>query len=93
MILVSWFKKYKVAASAETSFIKFVLYFVYLSCMCVFFCGQNYTLRIKLFVQTIKYTILIRSNEMQQYAGVYLLQNPLHVSGVYRIHHQEYIKL
>ena len=30
---------------------------------------------------------------MQQYAGVYLLQNSLQVSCVYRTHHQEYIKL
>ena len=31
---------------------------------------------------------------MQQYAGIYLLQNySLHVSGVHRTHHQEYIKL
>ena len=38
--------------------------------------------------------VLIRSNEMQQYAGFYLLQNySVHVSGVYRTHHQEYIKL
>ena len=38
-------------------------------------------------------TILIRSNKLQQYAGVYLLQITLHVSGAYRTHHQEYIKL
>ena len=40
--------------------------------------------------------ILIRSNEMQQYAGVCLLQNysiTLHVSGVNRAHHQDYIKV
>ena len=37
--------------------------------------------------------VWIRSNEMQQYAGVYLLQFTLHVSGVYRTYHQEYIKL
>ena len=38
--------------------------------------------------------ILIRSNKMQQYAGIYLLQNhSLHVSGVHRTHHQENIKL
>ena len=31
---------------------------------------------------------------MQQYVSVYLLQNhSLHVSGVYRTHHQQYIKL
>ena len=30
---------------------------------------------------------------MEQYAGIYLLQITLHVSGVYRTHHQEYIKL
>jgi len=29
---------------------------------------------------------------MQQYAGIYLLQINLHVSGVHT-HHQEYIKL
>ena len=30
---------------------------------------------------------------MQQYAGIYLLQNySLHVSGVHRTHHQENIK-
>jgi hypothetical protein len=34
--------------------------------------------------------ILIRSNKMQQYAGIYLMQNhSLHVSGVHRTHHQE----
>jgi len=38
-------------------------------------------------------SVLIRSNEMQRYAGVYLLLFTLHVSGVYRTHHQEYIKL
>ena len=31
---------------------------------------------------------------MGQYAGIYLLQNhSLHVSGVHRTHHQDYIKL
>jgi len=30
---------------------------------------------------------------MHQYAGIYLLQNTLHVSGVYRTHQQENIKL
>ena len=30
---------------------------------------------------------------MQQYAGVYLLQNTLHVLGVYRTHPQEYVRL
>ena len=31
---------------------------------------------------------------MQQYAGIYLLQNhSLHVSGVHRTHHQENIQL
>ena len=35
----------------------------------------------------------VRSNEMQQYAGVYLQKITLHVSGVYRTHHQEYIKV
>ena len=36
-------------------------------------------------------SILIRSNKMQQYACIYLLQNyyTLHVSGVHRTHHQE----
>ena len=38
-------------------------------------------------------SILIRSNEMQQYAGVYLLQNYFTCLGVYRTHHQEYNKL
>ena len=38
--------------------------------------------------------ILIRSNKMQQYGGIYLLQNHfLHVSGVHRTHYQENIKL
>ena len=37
--------------------------------------------------------ILIRSNETQQYAGVYLLQNYSTCFGVYLTHHQEYIKL
>jgi len=32
---------------------------------------------------------------MQQYAGIYLLQNhsTIHVPGVHSTHHQEYIKL
>ena len=30
---------------------------------------------------------------MQQHTGVYLLQNYSTFSGVYRTHHQEYIKL
>jgi len=30
---------------------------------------------------------------MQQYAGIYYCRITLHVSGVYRTHHQEYIKL
>ena len=38
-------------------------------------------------------SILIRPKKMQQYAGIYLLQIALHVSGVHRTHHQEYIKL
>ena len=38
-------------------------------------------------------SMLIRSNEMQQYAGVYYCKITLHFSGVYRTHHQEYIKL
>ena len=39
-------------------------------------------------------SVLIRSNKMQQYAGIYLLQNySPHVSVVYRAHHQEYKKL
>ena len=38
-------------------------------------------------------SILIRSNKMQQYAGIYFCKITLHVSGVYRTHHQEYIKL
>ena len=43
---------------------------------------------------TVFICILIRSNKMQQYAGIYLLQNhSLHVSGVHRTHHQENIKL
>ena len=33
---------------------------------------------------------LKKSNKMQQYADIYLLQN---VSGVHRTHHQQYIKL
>ena len=42
----------------------------------------------------VSWIILIRSNKMQQYAGIYLLQNhSLHVSGVHCTHHQEYIKL
>jgi len=39
-------------------------------------------------------SILIWYNKMQQYAGIYLLQNySLRVSGVHRTHHQENIKL
>ena len=42
-------------------------------------------------IVTLYYT---RFNKIQQYAGIYLLQNhSLHVSGVHRTHHQEYIKL
>jgi len=38
--------------------------------------------------------ILVRSNKMQQYADIYLLQNhSLLVSGVHRTHHQENIIL
>jgi len=41
-----------------------------------------------------KFPILIRSIKMQQYAGIYLLQNhSVHISGVHRTHHQENIKL
>ena len=40
----------------------------------------------------IYYIILIRSNKMQQYAGIFC-KISLHVSGVHRTHHQEYIKL
>ena len=38
-------------------------------------------------------SILIRSNEIQQYAGVYLLQNYSTCFGCLSHHHQEYIKL
>ena len=39
-------------------------------------------------------SILIRSNKLQQYAGIYLLKNhSLHVSDFHRTRHQEYIKL
>jgi hypothetical protein len=45
-------------------------------------------------VRITKDFVLIKSNKMQQYAGIYLLQNrSLHVSGVHRTHHQVYIKL
>ena len=38
--------------------------------------------------------ILVTSNKIQQYAGIYLLQNhSVHVSGVHRTHHQENITL
>ena len=37
--------------------------------------------------------VYIRSNKMQHYSGIYLLQITPHVSGVYRSNHQEYIKL
>ena len=36
--------------------------------------------------------IFIRSNKMQQYAGIYLLQNYSTYFGRHRTHHQEYIK-
>jgi hypothetical protein len=39
------------------------------------------------------YSILIRSNKMQQYAVIFYCKITLHVSGVHRTHHQEYIKL
>ena len=46
------------------------------------------------FLITFTDDILIRSNNMQQYAGIYLLKNhSLHVSGVHRTSHQENIKL
>ena len=39
-------------------------------------------------------SVLIRSNKIQQYASIYLLQNlSLHVSGIHCTHHQENIKL
>ena len=54
---------------------------------------SNYTIYT---VSVIKFEynlILVRSNEMQQYAGIYLLQNNCTCSGVNRAHHQEYKKL
>jgi hypothetical protein len=36
---------------------------------------------------------LKKPNKMQQYADIYLLLITLHVSGVHRAHHQQYIKL
>jgi len=45
-------------------------------------------------IAIVHFPILIRSNKMQHYAGIYLLQNhSLHVSGVHRTHHQENKKL
>jgi len=38
-------------------------------------------------------SILIRSNKMQKYAGIYYCKIILYVSGVYRTHRQEYTKL
>ena len=38
-------------------------------------------------------SILIRSNKMQQMQVFIYCSITLHVSGVYRTHHQEYIKL
>ena len=38
-------------------------------------------------------SVLIKSNKMQQYAGIYLLQNHSICLGVHRTHHLEYIKL
>jgi len=35
--------------------------------------------------------ILIMSNKVQQYAGLCLYEINLHISGVHRTHHQEYI--
>ena len=40
-----------------------------------------------------RHSILIRSNKMQQYAGIYYCKITLHVSGVYRPHHQQYVEL
>ena len=37
--------------------------------------------------------ILIRSNKMQLYAGIYLSQNYFTCFGCHRTHHQEHIKL
>ena len=36
---------------------------------------------------------LKKSNKMQLYADIYLLLITLHVSGIHRAHHHEYIKL
>ena len=38
-------------------------------------------------------SVLIRSNNMQQYSGKIYCKITGHVSGVHRTHHQEYIKL
>ena len=40
-----------------------------------------------------RHSILIRSNKMQQMQVFIYCKITLHVSGVYRTHHQEYIKL
>ena len=39
------------------------------------------------------YSILTRSYKMQQHAGIHYCKTTLHVSGVCRTHHHEYIKL
>jgi len=36
-------------------------------------------------------SLLIRSNKIQHYAGIYLLQNYSTCFGYHRIHHQKYI--
>jgi len=38
-------------------------------------------------------SVLIRSNKMQQYAGIIYCKITLHVSSVHRTRHQKYIKL
>ena len=62
--------------------------------MCLVYIDYNYSRDLYIHDSVRCISILIRSNKMQQYAGIYLLQNhSVHVLGVHRTHHQENIKL
>ena len=54
---------------------------------------QTVTEILQSMVRTDWFDILIRSNKMQQMQVFIYCTITVHVSGVYRTHHQEYIKL
>ena len=51
----------------------------------------EYMLGFAWYKKTTEHYILIMSNKVQQYASLYLYEINLHISGVHRTHHQEYI--